>query len=70
VIGHHPHGTQPEETYRGGLVFYSLGNCVFDQFQREATQHGEIAEVDYLGPGIFASNVWPVKITPSGPELE
>ncbi|MBV8866995.1 MAG: CapA family protein [Acidobacteriaceae bacterium] len=70
VIGHHPHVTQPEETYRGGLVFYSLGNCVFDQFQREATQHGEIAEVDYLGPGIFASNVWPVKITPSGPELE
>ncbi len=70
VIGHHPHVIQPEERYRGGLIFYSLGNFVFDQFQRQATQHGEIAEVDFLGRGIFVANIWPVKITPTGPELE
>jgi poly-gamma-glutamate synthesis protein (capsule biosynthesis protein) len=70
VIGHHPHVIQPREEYHGGLIFYSLGNFVFDQFQREATQHGEIAEVDFLGPQIFVANVWPVRITPSGPQLE
>ncbi len=70
VIGHHPHVVQPRETYRGRLIFYSLGNFVFDQFQRQATQHGEIAEVDFLGKQIFADYVWPVKITRTGPELE
>jgi poly-gamma-glutamate synthesis protein (capsule biosynthesis protein) len=70
VIGHHPHVIQSKENYRGGLIFYSLGNFVFDQFQRQATQHGEIAEVDFLGRGIFVANVWPVKITPTGPQLE
>ncbi len=69
VIGHHPHVVQPEETYKGKLIFYSLGNFVFDQFQREATQHGEVAEVDFLGKGIFWAGVWPVTITPTGPEL-
>lgn len=31
VLGHHPHVLQPFEAYEGGLVFYSLGNFVFDQ---------------------------------------
>ncbi len=70
VIGHHPHVIQPKENYREGVIFYSLGNFVFDQFQREATQHGEIAEVDFLGRAILAADIWPVKITPTGPELE
>lgn len=70
VIGHHPHVIQPREMYKGGLIFYSLGNFVFDQFQRQATQHGEIAEVDFLGRGIFVANVWLVKITSTGPQLE
>ena len=29
VIGHHPHVPQGIEAYRGGLIFYSLGNLVF-----------------------------------------
>ncbi len=70
VIGHHPHVIQPLELYRGRPIFYSLGNFVFDQFQRVATQHGEIAEIDFLGRGIFQLKVWPVRITPTGPELE
>lgn len=31
VIGHHPHVLQPMEFYKDGLIFYSLGNFVFDQ---------------------------------------
>ncbi|HLH01590.1 MAG TPA: CapA family protein [Bryobacteraceae bacterium] len=70
VIGHHPHVIQPRENYRGGVIFYSLGNFIFDQFQREATQHGEIAEVDFLESQIFVANTWPVRITATGPQIE
>ncbi len=30
VIGHHPHVPQGWESYRGGRIFYSLGNFVFN----------------------------------------
>ena len=70
VIGHHPHVVQPEERYENGLIFYSLGNFVFDQYQREATQHGEIVECSFLGTRLLATHIMPVKITPTGPELE
>jgi poly-gamma-glutamate synthesis protein (capsule biosynthesis protein) len=70
VIGHHPHVVQPSEKYRGGLIYYSLGNFVFDQYQREATQHGEIVQVSFLGREILETHVMNVRITPSGPELE
>lgn len=70
VIGHHPHVVQAEEEYGGGLIFYSLGNLVFDQYQREETQHGEIVEIGFLGSRIFSTHIIPIKITPTGPEVE
>ena len=36
VIGCHPHVLQPVEFYKDGVIFYSLGNFVFDQGQRPA----------------------------------
>ena len=69
VIGHHPHVIQTEECYRNGLIFYSLGNFVFDQYQRETTQRGEIVEISFLGREILATHRMFVKITPTGPEL-
>ena len=70
VIGHHPHVIQPRELYRGREIYYSLGNFVFDQYQRAQTQHGEMVEVTFLGPYMESSRVLPVRITPTGPELE
>lgn len=32
VIGHHPHCIQPAEKYKGKYIFYSLGNCLFPNF--------------------------------------
>jgi poly-gamma-glutamate capsule biosynthesis protein CapA/YwtB (metallophosphatase superfamily) len=40
VVGHHPHYVQGIELYEGKLLFYSLGNFVFYQPQREWTQFG------------------------------
>lgn len=31
VIGHHPHVVENMELYNGGIIFYSLGNFIFDQ---------------------------------------
>ena len=39
IIGHHPHVIQPVERYKDGLIFYSLGNFIFDQIQ-PGTQEG------------------------------
>ncbi len=70
VIGHHPHVIQPQENYHGGQIFYSLGNFVFDQYQREGTQHGEMVEISFQGTQVLSTRVLPVRITPTGPELE
>lgn len=40
VLGHHPHVPQGIESYKGKWIFYSLGNFVFYQPQREWTQKG------------------------------
>lgn len=45
IIGHHPHVVEPAEALQGALVFYSLGNFVFDQLTRE-TQTGYAVEID------------------------
>jgi poly-gamma-glutamate capsule biosynthesis protein CapA/YwtB (metallophosphatase superfamily) len=57
------------ESYRNGIIFYSLGNLVFDQFQRRETQWGEIAQVSFLGQTIDSIRILPVQITTHGPEL-
>lgn len=31
IIGSHPHVLQPIQTYKDGIIFYSMGNFVFDQ---------------------------------------
>lgn len=70
VVGHHPHVTQPVEHYRNGVIFYSLGNFVFDQFQRVETQRGTIADVVFSGHAISTAGTIPVRILLDGPELE
>jgi poly-gamma-glutamate synthesis protein (capsule biosynthesis protein) len=69
VIGHHPHVTQPLEIYAGGLIFYSLGNLVFDQFQRKETQRGWIADVRFTGTRIAGYGVIPVDIVQTVPKV-
>jgi len=69
VVGHHPHVVQPWERYRDGVIFYSLGNLVFDQFQRIETQHGLLAEVVFAGATLLHAGVMPVDIVLTGPRL-
>ena len=69
VVGHHPHVQQPWEEYGGGAIFYSLGNLVFDQFQRAETQKGALAEVVFNGKTLMHAGVLPVDIVRTVPRL-
>jgi hypothetical protein len=60
VIGNHPHIVQPVESFSDGLIFYSLGNFVFDQgqdFQRESI----VVEVNFVGGEIEGWLLYPAK---------
>jgi poly-gamma-glutamate synthesis protein (capsule biosynthesis protein) len=69
VVGHHPHVVQPWEWVGEGVIFYSLGNLVFDQFQRKETQHGALAEVRFSGAALEHAELVAVDITRTGPRL-
>lgn len=62
IIGHHPHVTQPTEKYNNGLIFYSLGNFVFDQYWSEETKKGEIAKIIFEGKNIKSYEPIPIYI--------
>lgn len=40
IIGSHPHVVQEKEVYHGKMIYYSLGNLIFDQYTDEGTKHG------------------------------
>lgn len=44
IMGHHPHVLQPLESYKGGLIAYSLGNFIYDDWE-EATRSSAILEI-------------------------
>jgi poly-gamma-glutamate synthesis protein (capsule biosynthesis protein) len=69
VVGHHPHVTQPWECRDNGVIFYSLGNLVFDQFQRTETQRGALAEVVFSGKTLESAALLPVDIVGTVPKL-
>jgi poly-gamma-glutamate capsule biosynthesis protein CapA/YwtB (metallophosphatase superfamily) len=69
VAGHHPHVVQSVERTGSAVAFYSLGNLVFDQFQRKETQAGEIAEVVFCGRRLVRYSLLPVRILATGPSL-
>src|SRR5574341_129523 len=51
IIGAHPHWVQPVEEYHGGLIFYSLGNFVFDQMWSPETRRGNILRLSISRDG-------------------
>lgn len=61
VLGHHPHVLQPVEVYEGGVIFYSLGNFVFDQ-KKPDTVESMIARVSFSPREIVSAEILPVKI--------
>ncbi len=46
IIGSHPHVVQPIEVYKDKVIFYSLGNFVFDQYFSEEVRSVLGVEID------------------------
>lgn len=46
IIGTHPHVVQSKEEYKGKMIYYSLGNFVFDQYFDPKTQEGLAVQVE------------------------
>jgi poly-gamma-glutamate synthesis protein (capsule biosynthesis protein) len=64
VVGHHPHVIQGVERYQGGLICYSLGNFVFDQW-RTRTRRGLMLRCHFDGKGkISSAELLPTIIDP------
>jgi gamma-polyglutamate biosynthesis protein CapA len=47
IVGHHPHVVQDIEEYKNKLIFYSLGNFVFDQYFSNEVQIGLALEFSF-----------------------
>lgn len=69
VIGHHPHVVQPVEYYGNGVIFYSLGNFVFDQFFSPDVQTGLVAKFTFTDGAKPAVELLPVKIEGVQPRI-
>lgn len=52
VVGHHPHVVQEIEKYKNGIIAYSLGNFIFDQYFSEDTMSGMVLEIELEGKEI------------------
>jgi poly-gamma-glutamate synthesis protein (capsule biosynthesis protein) len=62
VVGHHPHWTQPVERYNGGLIFYSLGNFIFDQRHSARTPEGLVVRLRIRGRRLLSAELQPTTI--------
>ncbi len=60
IVGHHPHVVQPVESYKTGLIFYSLGNFIFDVIWSRNVRTGAMARVRVGNRGIEDYELVPV----------
>ena len=68
IIGHHPHVVQNIEKYQGKLIFYSLGNFIFDQYFSPDTQQGLAVGLE-IYPKNLVYRLFPLQINLSQPVL-
>ena len=64
VLGHHPHIFQPVEKYKHGLIFYSLGNFIFDLFWYPPLVHSAIVKISIgLSSKELNYSIYPIELT-------
>ena len=68
IIAHHPHIVQEIEKYDGKLIFYSLGNFIFDQYFSKETQEGLVVGLE-LYPEKLIYRLFPIESYLSQPFL-
>ncbi|KAF5064283.1 Capsule biosynthesis protein CapA [anaerobic digester metagenome] len=66
VVGHHSHTLQPVEIYKGKVIFYSLGNFVFDQGWSK-TKDSVVAQFKIHDDGSKTVELTPMKVNEASP---
>ena len=68
IVGTHPHVVEGIEKYKNKLIFYSLGNFIFDQYFSEDTQNELMIKLQFSDSGMICQ-LLPVKSIQSQPTL-
>lgn len=68
IIGHHPHVVQEIGLYKNKIIFYSLGNFIFDQYFSKYTKEGLIVGTE-LNDEEIKFRLFPIDIIQSQPSL-
>jgi len=68
IIGSHPHVVEEIEQYKGKLIFYSLGNFIFDQYFSKETQEGLVVGLEITDSKTLV-RLFPIGIYKSQPYL-
>lgn len=66
IVGHHSHTLQPVEIYKGKVIFYSLGNFVFDQGWSK-TKDSVLAQFKIKDDGSKVIELIPMKVNEASP---
>jgi gamma-polyglutamate biosynthesis protein CapA len=67
IIGSHPHVVQESEIYNGKVIYYSLGNFIFDQYFMPETQQGLLVKmVIDMKAETIAFIEYPILLLPTG----
>ncbi len=57
IVGHHPHVVQDIAKYGDALVFYSLGNLIFDQYWNQDVREGLMLALSEKEGGLYVTLV-------------
>ena len=66
IIGHHPHVLQSFEIYKNSIIFYSLGNFIFDQGWTR-TKDSALVQYHLQNKGLAKLEIVPLKIKEGTP---
>lgn len=66
IIGHHPHVLSEVEKYKNGIIFYSLGNFIFDQGWTR-TKDSALVQYHLLNDGTGRFEIIPLRIRGAQP---
>lgn len=69
VLGHHPHVLQGVERYKDGIIFYSLGNFVFDRQIQRGTDETIIVNFTIKDKNLSQVEIIPAKIRKCQPYI-
>lgn len=62
ILGHHPHVLQGVERYKDRLIFYSLGNFIFDRQIQNDTDKSVIVKLTIKDKKLVCTKIIPIKI--------